>query len=737
MPKGGRQVGKVIDLTKLDGAHSLGEDFDSFVLGDEIKETLEKLLEAVKQGEVFSGKEGYTANNIFIDGRRGSGKTTVLLTVKEILENEKGKYDSHLKKLGLENYKFKIVDSIVDTSVNTASITFYFLGWLKKQIEENYESDFKLNEQLHKTIKLFPHYLKSCEKTCLDMSVDGDIEERLDQSDLNFRKELFKLIDLFLEKESCENKSFIVLFVDDLDISFPPERIQKILTEVFMFLSHPRLILISSGNYNNLIDILNSYFGSVVGNKLENIKIKNIAKSFLEKTFAKNSVQIPHLTYEYISTFEVKLRTPEGNFLKVPIKEFLEQLPIIKILSFESVPFRTLFNHISLRELLLILKEIFAKTKEYSFFSYKEEKFKYDKDKLYKTYVINVCFSDIYQRIRKSNVVLLFSSRKNITLKEKNKYHELPAIRYRIEKLLESENWDGISLLASLWSTENNSRILSLFLIWFFENLLFMNGWFKNIPVILFIEIILYTYRTEEDDIEGIKYLLEKFITLWKNFAYNIQEYENEYLNQNDSKLDEEIYAKIRIPSNDETFLLREFVSKKGNIDYLSYYKLLSKVTNSNLDIIEYIVDYIENIKLKFSVPDVLIRSFIEKLIEKMDKRPPLSLFLIFYYNLIYTIAQLVLKGQVQKSIYLQEFLEGVTRILKLFRYKKEPSPIEEFKKQSSSWIQEKGINTTLRGIKIKASRLEKSIESLDLFLKKTFTLYGKETYKLSIKKNT
>ena len=259
--KRGLQVGKVIDLTKLDGAHSLGKDFSTFVLGDEIKEALEKLLEAVKQGENLSGKEGYTANNIFIDGRRGSGKTTVLLTLKEILEKELYRKEKNKNWIpeGLERYSFKVVDSVVDTSVNTASITFYFLGWLKKQIEENYESDFKLNEQLHRTIKLFPDYLKSCEKTCLDMSIDGDIEEKLDQSDLNFRKELFKLIDLFLEKESYGEKAFIVLFMDDLDISFPPERIQKILTEVFMFLSHPKLIIISAGNYKNLVDILTCY----------------------------------------------------------------------------------------------------------------------------------------------------------------------------------------------------------------------------------------------------------------------------------------------------------------------------------------------------------------------------------------------------------------------------------------------------------------------------------------------
>ncbi len=212
-------MGKVIDLTKLDGAHSLGKNFASFVLGDEIKEALEKLLDAVNQGKSVEDSDGYTANNLFIDGRRGSGKTTILLTIKELLENDfkvdipEGLESGTEKELRdlitkLKNYSFRVVDSIIDTSVNTASITFYFLSWLKKQIEKEYESDLELNEQLHRTIKIFPDYLKSCDKTCLDMSPDGDIEEKLDQSDLNFRKELFKLIDMFLEKKILWRKFF-------------------------------------------------------------------------------------------------------------------------------------------------------------------------------------------------------------------------------------------------------------------------------------------------------------------------------------------------------------------------------------------------------------------------------------------------------------------------------------------------------------------------------------------------
>ena len=498
-------MGKVIDLTKLDGAHSLGTNFSTFVLGDEIKEALEKFLDAVKQGENVKESNGYTANNLFIDGRRGSGKTTILLTIKELLEN-KDKLDELTTEF--KEYSFKVVDSIIDTSVNTSSITFYFLSWLKKQIESEYESDLEINEQLYKTIKIFPDYLKSCEKTCLDMSLNGDIEEKLDQSDLNFRRELFKLIDMFLEKESCKGKTFLVLFMDDLDISFPPERIFKILTEIFMFLSHPKLIIISSGNYKNLLEIISCKISEILNRSekcLEEGKIRNIAKSILEKTFATHSMHIPYLTYDNLKTFKVIV--DEDNELS--IIDFLENIPIVKLLSFDSATiFKVLFNEITLREFILILKRV------------KQIKQKYKNRTWEEIPIFDLSFSPIYQEVKNLKVLLSSDQRIHTYLSDSEKPHEFIYIAKRVaEGIKNTDNnifFDQAehSIITTTLNIQNKSKIIALFWLWLNEHLLFMNGLISSIPKLITLELFASYSNTD----------LSEFIEFWKNLNFSIKD---------------------------------------------------------------------------------------------------------------------------------------------------------------------------------------------------------------------
>ena len=463
-------MGKVIDLTKLDGAHSLGTNFSAFVLGDEIKEALEKLLDAVKQGENIKGSSGYTANNLFIDGRRGSGKTTILLTIKELLENNfkvdipeelEPETKKELRNLitELKKYSFQVVDSIIDTSVNTASITFYFLSWLKKQIEKEYESDLELNEQLHKTIKIFPDYLKSCDKTCLDMSPDGDIEEKLDQSDLSFRRELFKLIDIFLERKSYGKNSFIVLFMDDLDISFPPQRIQKILTEVFMFLSHPKLIIVSAGNYRNLVDILTCHVHNKIDRETESClsldnNYANIAKSFLEKVFATYTIKISPLNYTYFMSCQIKHSDEKES---TNVKNFLGKLGIFRILDIESTPCKILLSDLSLREAILILKDV-------------KNKIQKESTNPENPFIIDLCFTDTYCKIKKINVPFPFETRIRAKIKDQYKENEIPFIMEYIETINQTK-------------TENAEK--QVFLIWLVESEYFMGSFFPLLSILL------------------------------------------------------------------------------------------------------------------------------------------------------------------------------------------------------------------------------------------------------------
>ena len=140
--------GRIIDLTALEGAQSLAlEKYENLVLGEQVKEVIDKIKEAIESGQnIKNNSDVYLPNNVFIDGRRGSGKTTILLTAKEVLEKTKS-----LNVSGKEQ-KIRVLESLIDTSVNTSSITFYFLSWLKKEIEDKYYSNAKLTDQLYKTL---------------------------------------------------------------------------------------------------------------------------------------------------------------------------------------------------------------------------------------------------------------------------------------------------------------------------------------------------------------------------------------------------------------------------------------------------------------------------------------------------------------------------------------------------------------------------------------------------------
>ena len=762
-------MGRVIDLTKLHGVYSLGKDFSSFVLGDEIKEALEKLLEAIRQGESFYNNEnninsnrGYTANNLFIDGRRGSGKTTVLLTIKDLIENNfnaeisndiecKKELESTIEEL--KKRSFKVVDSIIDTSVNTASITFYFLSWLKKEIEERFEADFHLNEQLYKTIKLFPNYLRSCEKTYSDIKTDEDIESRLDQSDLNFRKELFKLIDEFLKKfENCGNNSFIVLFTDDLDISFPPERMQKILTEVFTFLSHPRLIIVSAGNYKNLVDILKYYIRRESDLQSET-SYKNIAKSFLEKTFAKYSIHIPELPYEYVSNltirFEVNGKKVESNF-----KEFLEQLLIVHLLSADSTLFKILFNGLSVRELVLILREVLVRGKKYNKYTKTENglKIEVDTEKICDIPVIDLCFSDIYQRIKKLKLRLSSDTRELVTISSEDKPSEFDDIIYRIKDSFEQKiknnklnngnkseelsiftDTDKQSILPLILNIEGKPKTISLFWVWFNENILFMNGFIRNIPKLLFIEIIREITSNEYKNLfkkpiefqKSMEYLIQ-FLNFWKNLNYDLEEMVN-YYSIYEFLLKNEKYLRFRIyPLKEESEyakkipqFLNEFIIDKARNRYLSYDVLFDKFSKLEIDIYELLYDNLplEN-TIKFLDVEKILGNFRDKLVRRINPENSIylkyALFVVFYINLYIRFFSNLGKLNLTKNVYLHNSLNEYEEKLQSVEIP------EEIKKEIDWWIKKKFNKVQVVTIQDRRRKLERKFKRFRDKLKKS-----------------
>ncbi|RTZ59596.1 MAG: hypothetical protein DSZ31_03685 [Gammaproteobacteria bacterium] len=141
-------------MTREEGARILKEDFLLYDEVERLKELIENLLisksysngnKEPKNGEV---KE-FFAINIFISGSRGTGKTSILLTLRNSLKDDE---------------RIEIIEPI-DLSVNYTGIIFYILSYFKEKIEKSFKptdccSSSKLEELFDKLVNNFPKFLK-------------------------------------------------------------------------------------------------------------------------------------------------------------------------------------------------------------------------------------------------------------------------------------------------------------------------------------------------------------------------------------------------------------------------------------------------------------------------------------------------------------------------------------------------------------------------------------------------
>ena len=247
-----------------------------------------------------------TMNNVFsILGKRGAGKSSILLTLKD--NSEKNKNDIVLP----------IILPIIlpETMRNKGDIMGWILGCFKKTVDElskeearqyNYEKNNGVNfgncrkdEESTEVRKKYNEVLKQysyTRKDYADIIKDNytGLKEYIDKSrkildpENELKRSFFELINqlIKIKKESSTNKEIpmIYMFLDDIDLT--KKHCNEILGVISRYLCHPNIIVFLSGDYeifeteqfmsymksNNLMDLVvspvdNNRYGEKIFNE--------------------------------------------------------------------------------------------------------------------------------------------------------------------------------------------------------------------------------------------------------------------------------------------------------------------------------------------------------------------------------------------------------------------------------------------------------------------------------------
>lgn len=225
-------------------------------------EQMRKMAEDVrerKKGKEFQGEIEYFKqhnNVISILGERGSGKSSVLLSKKYELENNK-------------NNKDIVLPMLVPQDLEGGKD---ILGWILGYFEENLKNDSEifdktkkqtkedLKEKLKQICKAYftkrDEYLETLKKI---ESTTEYVEKNLQslKSTLSIPKLFNDFIDVLtkeLKDGSNKEENLIFIFFDDVDLD--GHRCLNVFDIILKYLSHPNIVIFIGGNYNNFKETL-------------------------------------------------------------------------------------------------------------------------------------------------------------------------------------------------------------------------------------------------------------------------------------------------------------------------------------------------------------------------------------------------------------------------------------------------------------------------------------------------
>ena len=309
----------ILDLTKPEGAKVIDENLFLYQYVKKVKEKIDEFL-SYNDSEENITKE-FFSTNIFINGKRGTGKTSVLLTVYNELKTD----DSYRKSLE--------VLPIIDISTNFQSVLIYLLSYLKRYYSEKLETEAccekNLYELLYKLEINFPILLKCICSSACEVICKEELHILLERNEINFLEELGTFISSFLKKIG---KNKLVILIDDFDIPYDSKAIIRLLIELGVFLNHKDVIIIGAGDIGNLYTRLKGLLKEETKLDENNDNLESLVRSYVEKIFPLRNIITLNLIdiYFIANNVEIKWNNNNNNNAYGKLEDFLRRHPLLR-----------------------------------------------------------------------------------------------------------------------------------------------------------------------------------------------------------------------------------------------------------------------------------------------------------------------------------------------------------------------------------------------------------------------
>lgn len=270
-------------------------------------------------------------NNIIVfNGERGSGKTSCMLSVKEMLcnSNAKQKYLSNLEITNAQKeilnrtdfYPTEVLDPIFfDENHNILELFIGTLFGSFKRFGKNIAQ-----ENRYTLLELFSNAKKDLSLLYKDVISEDDNLEQLDDlvASMNIKKSLWRLVEKYLEIVYPSMNSQLVLCIDDIDLNMTEG--YQMIDQIRKYLNIPGLVILLAIKMDQLANVVRIKYSKdyesllkhsdhVDENKYKEI-INQISERYITKLFPLNQ-RISMPTVEEILKRDMKILRENGEII--------------------------------------------------------------------------------------------------------------------------------------------------------------------------------------------------------------------------------------------------------------------------------------------------------------------------------------------------------------------------------------------------------------------------------------